>query len=175
VLVGVGGGCGYLLAGFLGMQHAKLLYVIAVTFFVISLGLTLSSFKERQYIKSRTLNPNPEPSAGGKKPRKASNKALNSKSSENNAVRSVTFQSQMKQFEVDMRANDNKSQNTKSKTSKSAQHITTFMRPVTMARGFAMTTTRLESGSGYRLNDCNSMPAGLDKGNWIILTVKRYF
>ena len=64
---------------------------------------------------------------------------------------------------------ENGNQNGKNKTTQSEQHITKqYQRPITMARGFAMTTTRWQSGSIYRLNDCNSMPAGLDKGkqNW---------
>lgn len=159
VLTGIGGGCGYLLAGLLGMEHRKELYFIAITVFTISLFLTLSSFKERQYKKrgglrstSSALEP-PNPSGG----KKTSSNILTSK-------RSVTFQNKKERFRAKM---ENGNQNGKNKTTQSEQHITKqYQRPITMARGFAMTTTRWQSGSIYRLNDCNSMPAGLDKDDW---------
>ena len=199
VLTGIGGGCGYLLAGLLGMEHRKELYYIAVTVFIISLLLTLSSFKERQYrkkprpglqlfkqlllkqqnkpcVKQKKFNvtrqrlgarasfsdPNHNdlnPSSGSTR-KGIRHSAEISRSNGAMTKKSVTFQNRMEEFKNKIEKNEGN----RHKTTQSEQFITKYQRPITMARGFAMTTTRWQSGSIYRVNDCNSMPAGLDKG-----------
>lgn len=171
VLTGIGGGCGYLLAGLLGMEHRKELYYIAVTVFIISLLLTLSSFKERQYRKKPRLgarasisDPNRNdlnPSSGSTR-KGIKHSAEISRSNGAMTKKSVTFQNRMEEFKNKIEKNEGN----RHKTTQSEQFITKYQRPITMARGFAMTTTRWQSGSIYRVNDCNSMPAGLDKDDW---------
>ena len=170
LLTGVGGGCGYLLAGLLGMEGRIELYFIAVSAFLISLFLTLTSFKERQYRKksgklqissTNHFSDPPIPSGTSRKNLGKSQIEVVRCSSDKVAKKSVTFLSKMEEF----KSNINQKSDVKHKTTQSEQHIRKkYQVPITMARGFAMTTTRWQSGSVYKLNDSNSMPAGLDKG-----------
>lgn len=174
VLTGIGGGCGYLLAGMLGMEHRTELYFIAVTVFTISLFLTLSSFKERQYKKRGGLRAqsalceqqlHPIPSAGKKRKKSCLDASL-PRPVGKVSTKSVKFQNHMEQFKVTMESKDG---NQTKKTQSEQLIAKQYQRPITMARGFAMTTTRWQSGSIYRLNDCKSMPAGLDKGKSVVI------
>ena len=152
------------------MERRIELYFIAISAFLSSLFLTLTSFKERRYRKksgrlqisstNHFIDP-PNPSASPRKNLGKSQTEVARCSSDKVVKKSVTFLSKMEEFKSNM----NQKPDVKHKTTQSEQHITKkYQVPITMARGFAMTTTRWQSGSIYRLNDCNSMPAGLDKG-----------
>lgn len=161
LLTGLGGGFGYVMAGYFGIDKREELYYIALVFFVFSLILTLTSYKEQQYkgslVSSEFISPSKSmESYKSVRPSAKKNRTRLSQS------KSVRFDQNMKQFQLGLSAAHVK----KSGKSQSENQMTKYQKPISLARGFAMTTTRWTSDSAYRLTDSNSMPAGLDKDDW---------
>ena len=149
-LTGLGGGFGFAMAGAFGIEKREELYYIAIVFISITLILTLISFKERQF-KRRPLKPDqdqedmPQQSAKGRKQSKK-----------------IRFEDNLRSF--NQRNPTNKSRKAQSEAILRVHHRT-YPKQISLARGFAMTTTRWASDL-YKLTDSSSMPAGLDKDDW---------
>jgi len=158
-LTGLGGGFGFAMAGAFGIGKREELFYIAIVFITITLALTLFSFKERQFKRRKVIDPTSpskedipqlQPSASGarRKPKK------------------IRFEDNLRSFNQ-RNPTSAKSASRKAQSEavlRQTQHRT-YPKQISLARGFAMTTTRWASDL-YKLTDSSSMPAGLDKDDW---------
>ena len=156
LFIGVGGGIGYLCAGIFGMDGNQKLYFVALAFFCASLFLTMISFKERRYRPKKTL-PKIPPIESNSDPTAVRDRAISAVKFSDD----TKFATKMKRVKAELTGGGKVTNVTHSE---GFIHRSQYIRPITMARGFVMSTTRWTSGSVYRLNDTNSMPGGLDKG-----------
>ena len=140
------------------MDGNQKLYFVALAFFAVSLFSTMISFKERRYRPKKNLP---------KIPPLESNSDPTATILRDRAISAVKFSddtkfaSKMKRVKAELTSGGKVTNVTHSE---GFIHRSQYIRPITMARGFVMSTTRWTSGSVYRLNDTNSMPGGLDKG-----------
>jgi len=162
LLTGLGGGFGYVMAGYFGIDKREELYYIALVFFLLSLIFTLTSYKEQQYRASLAQNEYISPSKSFESYKSSVRPSGGKKKVRLSQSKSVRFDQNMKQFQLGISECNVK----KSGKSQSENQMTKYQKPISLARGFAMTTTRWTSDSAYRLTDSNSMPAGLDKDDW---------
>lgn len=158
LFIGVGGGIGYLCAGVFGMDGNQKLYFVALVFFCVSLFLTMISFKERRYRPKKTL-PKIPPIESNSDPTAVRDRAVSAVKFSDD----TKFATKMKRVKAELTGGGKVTNVTHSE---GFIHRSQYIRPITMARGFVMSTTRWTSGSVYHINDTNSMPGGLDKDDW---------
>lgn len=157
LLTGLGGAFGFIMAGTFGMEKRVELYYIALSFILICVLLTLFSFNERQY-KSSLTEYVPDPVLETDRKPAVSARKVKVKISQS---KSVKFDENMREFEQFQDSSPRKL-----KTRSEIQMTLEYRKPISLARGFVMTTTRWTSDSSNRLSSTNSMPAGLDKDDW---------
>jgi Na+/melibiose symporter-like transporter len=168
LLTGLGGAFGFVMAGTFGMEKRVELYYIALSFILISVSLTLFSFKERRF-KATLVELNPENSGmledQTRKPIVSSSTRRKKNKTSISQSKSVKFDENMREFE---QFQETSSPNQRKLKTQSENQIKTleYRKPISLARGFVMTTTRWTSYSSNRLSSTNSMPAGLDKDDW---------